>query len=422
MKNRLAAGHFDSVFADLYPAGGQINFQRERYGAALDAFAAVYGTGRDVAVYSAPGRTEIGGNHTDHNNGLVLAAAVDLDIIAVVAKADGDVVRLTSEGFSGEDIVDLNELSPVANEEGASAGLIRGVAAGISARGGTVGGFDAYTTSKVLRGSGLSSSAAFEICLGEIFNGEYNNARFGPLELAIIGQHAENVFFGKPSGLLDQTACAVGGAVLLDFRDPKAPQVESIPFDLQKYGLCLVITDTKGSHADLTPDYAEIRAGMERVAAYFGKPVLREVDPAAFFADVAGVRDACGDRAALRAIHFFSECARVPQMANAIKRGDIPAFLALVTECGHSSFEYNQNAYSIRHPNAQGVPLGLALTQRALAGKGAYRLQGGGFAGTIQAFVPQACLEAYCDALEAAFGAGACHVLSIRAKGSVRVL
>ncbi len=422
LKNGLAAGHFDSVFADLYAADGQANFQRARYAAALDAFAAVYGAGRDVAVYSAPGRTEIGGNHTDHNNGLVLAAAVDLDIIAVVAKTGGETVRLTSEGFSGEDVVDLRELSPVAAEESKSAGLIRGVAAGIRARGGKIGGFDAYTTSKVLRGSGLSSSAAFEVCLGEIFNGEYNGGHFSPLELAMVGQHAENVFFGKPSGLMDQTACAVGDAVLLDFRDPTAPQVEAIPFDLQKHGLRLVITDTKGSHADLTPDYAAIRTGMEQVAAWFGKPVLREVEPGAFFADVAGVRAACGDRAVLRAIHFFGECARVPQMAAAIKTGDMPAFLALVTACGHSSFELNQNAYSIRHPDAQGVPLGLALSQKVLAGRGACRLQGGGFAGTIQAFVPQALLAGYCGALEAVFGAGACHVLNVRAKGCTRVL
>lgn len=422
LKKSIEDGAWDAALEKLYGRRASVlEHQRVRYADALDAFAALYGAGREVKIYSAPGRTEIGGNHTDHNHGVVMAGAVDLDVIAVVSQNHDGVARVKSKGFDKRDEVDLARLSPVSGEEGHSQALIRGVAAGLAQRGGRVGGFDAYTTSDVLRGSGLSSSAAFEVVIGAVLNGEYNDGRFSPVDIAKISQYAENVFFGKPSGLMDQTACSVGSVITIDFRDPDAPMVEKVSFDLEKHGYCLCITDTKGSHASLTDEYAAVRGEMEAVAAYFGKPVLREVDEAAFLADLAGVRAKLGDRAVLRALHFFADSRRAGDLCEAIRADRFEEFLRLIVEGGHSSFEYNQNAYSARNPREQGVSLGLALSQRILNGRGAWRLQGGGFAGTIQAFVPTELLETYRAALDGVFGTGACHVLSIRNYGAVHV-
>lgn len=419
----IEAGVHDLVFKRLYTNDKAVcAAQHRRYVAALQNFAALYGENCTVHVYSAPGRTEIGGNHTDHNNGVVMAAAVDLDIIAVVARNDDNIARVKSEGFDKQDLVALDDLRPVQAEIGRSAALVRGVAAGLVQRGGVVGGFDAYTTSAVLRGSGLSSSAAFEVAMGAIFNGEYNDTRFTPVEIALVGQYAENVFFGKPSGLMDQTASSVGSAITIDFKDPAAPLVREVSFDLAKYGFVLCITDTKGSHADLTDDYAAIRGEMEQVAAFFGKKVLREVDEAAFLAEIPAIRKKLGDRAVLRAMHFFSDCIRAQALCSAVEEDRFDDFLHLIIEGGHSSFEYNQNAYSIKQPAQQGVALGLALSQKMLDGKGAWRLQGGGFAGTIQAFVPLALLEPYKNLMEHVFGVNACYALNVRNCGAVRVL
>lgn len=419
---RIRGGHFDAAFASLYCADAQgVAKQRARYIAAVEAFAELYGSAREVAVYSAPGRTEIGGNHTDHNNGIVMAAAVNLDIIAVVSQNEENVIRVKSKGFSAADTVDLADLAVHGNEQGRSSSLIRGVAARIKELGGQIGGFDAYTTSDVLRGSGLSSSAAFEVVIGAVLNGEYNNFRFMPVEIAQISQYAENVYFGKPSGLMDQTASSVGSAITIDFKDPQHPVVEEVAFDLSTYGLSLCITDTKGSHADLTDDYAAIRSEMESVAAFFGKKVLREVEEAEFFANIATVRAKTGDRAVLRAIHFFADCHRAEALRDAVRAGDIARFEKLIIDGGHSSFEYNQNAYSIKHPTEQGVALGLALSQHVLGDTGAWRLQGGGFAGTIQAFVPQEKLSQYISTMEQTFGADSCYVLSVRNYGAVKV-
>jgi len=415
-------GAFDASFRALYCAddAGAAR-QRSRYAAAVRRFEELYGAGREAAIYSAPGRTEIGGNHTDHNNGVVMAAAVNLDIIAVVSRSDSSIVRVKSHGFRDADVVDLADNRLSEREFGRSSALIRGVAARIGQLGGKVGGFDAYTTSDVLRGSGLSSSAAFEVVIGAVFNGEFNDFRFTPVEVAQISQYAENVYFGKPSGLMDQTASSVGSAITIDFKDPAHPVVEEVAFDLAQYGLSLCITDTKGSHADLTDDYAAIRAEMEQVAALFGKKVLREVDETEFFANIPRVRDAAGDRAVLRAIHFFADCRRAVALRDAVRAGDIERFKKLIIEGGHSSFEYNQNAYSIRHPREQGVAVGVALSQHVLEGSGAWRLQGGGFAGTIQAFVPQEKLGEYIGMMESAFGENSCYVLSVRNYGAVRV-
>ena len=425
LKKQIQEGVYDAAFSALYGSEpATLAAQRERYSTLVDRFAEEYGADREVRLYSAPGRTEIGGNHTDHNNGVVMAAAVNLDVVAVVSPNEDNVVRVKSYGFDKIDDVDLSILTPQKREMEHSAGLIRGVAAGFVEAGGKVGGFDAYTTSDVLRGSGLSSSAAFEVCMGAIFRGEYNDndmEKFSQVKIAQIGQYAENVFFGKPCGLMDQTACAVGSAITIDFKDPANPVVGTAKFDLATHNFALCISDTKGSHADLTDDYAAIRREMESVAEQFGKPVLREVDEQEFLKAIPTLRRKVGDRAVVRAIHFYNDCRRAADLCAAIRDDRFEEFLQLVIEGGHSSFEFNQNAYSIKNPQEQGVPLALAISQKVLKGRGAWRLQGGGFAGTIQAFVPMDLLEEYRAAIDALFGEGSCHVLSVRNYGAVPV-
>ena len=425
LKKQIQEGVYDAAFSALYGSDpATLAAQREWYSTLVDRFAEEYGADREVRLYSAPGRTEIGGNHTDHNNGVVMAAAVNLDVVAVVSPNEDNVVRVKSYGFDKIDDVDLSILTPQKREMEHSAGLIRGVAAGFVEAGGKVGGFDAYTTSDVLRGSGLSSSAAFEVCMGAIFRGEYNDndmEKFSQVKIAQIGQYAENVFFGKPCGLMDQTACAVGSAITIDFKDPANPVVGTAKFDLATHNFALCISDTKGSHADLTDDYAAIRREMESVAEQFGKPVLREVDEQEFLKAIPSLRRKVGDRAVVRAIHFYNDCRRAADLCAAIRDDRFEEFLQLVIEGGHSSFEFNQNAYSIKNPQEQGVPLALAISQKVLKGRGAWRLQGGGFAGTIQAFVPMDLLEEYRAAIDALFGEGSCHVLSVRNYGAVPV-
>lgn len=313
---QIMNGQWDSALKKLY--GVAFKEQRGRYAAALEGFMQTFGTQREVHIYSAPGRTEIGGNHTDHNHGIVMAAAVDLDIIAVAACSEGSIIRVSSKGFPGMDEVDTAALSPQAGETGRSAALVRGMAAGIVEAGGKVGGVDIYTVSSVLRGSGLSSSAAFEVVLGAVLNGEFNEGRFSAVKIAQISQYAENVFFGKPSGLMDQMACSVGSAITIDFKDTAGPIVNKVAFDLAKHGYALCITDTKGSHAELTPDYAAVRGDMEAVAAFFGKKVLREVEETAFYESLPAVREKTGDRAVLRAVHFFNECRRAKALCAAV--------------------------------------------------------------------------------------------------------
>lgn len=418
LSREISSGAFDRTFARLYgPGRQQIARQRRRYGEALQNFEAYYGRGRQVTLFSAPGRTELGGNHTDHQNGIALAAAVDLDIIAVASPNGDEIARVKSYGFNKLDIVDLRlkELQP--GERAHSASLVRGAAAAMEFFGGRMGGFDAYTASDVLRGSGLSSSAAFEVVIGAILNREYNGGRFSAFEIARMGQYAENIFFGKPSGLLDQAACALGGAICVDFANPEAPQIQRTEMALAREGYSLCITDTGGSHSDLTEEFAAIRAEMESVAHQFRRHVLREVPYAELMDALPRLRAACGDRAVLRALHFYGECSRARAEYSALQKGDFSAFLALVAESGHSSFEYNQNAYCGAHPETQPIPLALAVSQQILGRQGACRLQGGGFAGTIQAFVPQALLEAYRGGMDRIFGAGSCRVLRVRADG-----
>ncbi|RGX54335.1 MULTISPECIES: galactokinase [Anaerotruncus] len=418
LREELFSGKFDRVFQYLYSEKSP--GQRARYAAAAEAFEKLFGQGREAELFSAPGRTEIGGNHTDHQHGCVLAAGVNLDVIAVASKNSEQVIRIQSEGFP-MDTIDLGDLSVQAAEKNQAAALIRGVAARMKQLGYPVGGFDAYTTSNVLKGSGLSSSAAFEVLVGTILNHLYAKAKSDPVEIAQIGQYAENVYFGKPCGLMDQTASSVGGFVAIDFCDPAHPVVEKVGFDFAASGYKLCIVDTGGDHADLTADYAAMPAEMKSVAAVFGKEVLRDVLPEEFYKNLAKVRVQCTDRAILRAFHFFADNERAPKEAEALRRGDFAEFKRLIIESGRSSFMYLQNCSTFRSAKEQGIPLALALSEHILKDRGAWRVHGGGLAGTIQCFVPSDMLENYQHRIESVFGPGSCHVLSIRPAGGVKV-
>ena len=394
--------------------------QKERYAKAVKSFIELYPKASDVRFFSAPGRTEVGGNHTDHNHGKVLAAGVSLDVIAVVAKTDDNLIRIKSEGFP-EDCVDIGTLTPIASEKNSSAALIRGVADGFVKNGCKIGGFCAYTTSSVLKGSGLSSSAAFEVLVGTILSHLYNGGEVSAVKIAQIAQYAENVHFGKPSGLMDQMASSVGVFITIDFADTANPEIRSIPFDFSASGLSLCIVDTKGNHADLTPEYAAIPSEMKSVAALFGKEVLREIDKQTVLDNISLIREKCGDRALLRAFHFFDENERVEREASALEKGDVAAFLTEVNASGDSSYKYLQNIFAASCQNEQGLSLGLYTAAQTLDGEGACRVHGGGFAGTIQAFVPNAKLDDFITNMEMVFGKDCCHVLTIRTVGGAEI-
>ncbi|MEM1485342.1 galactokinase family protein [Oscillospiraceae bacterium PP1C4] len=418
MNDYISAGKLDEVFRYLYME--KAPQQRQRYCAAVAEFEQLFGGGRTVELFSAPGRTEVGGNHTDHQRGRVLAASVNLDVIAAASKNDENVIRIQSEGFP-MDTVDLSDLNIREDEKNCAAALIRGVAARFHELGFKIGGFDAYTTSSVLKGSGLSSSAAFETLVGVLLSNLYADAKVTPVQIAQIGQYAENVYFGKPCGLMDQTASSVGGFVAIDFKDPANPVVERVDVDFAKSGYKLCVVDTGGNHADLTDDYAAMPTEMKSVAKVFGREVLREVDPAEFYASIARVRSVCTDRAVLRAVHFFADNERVPKQAAALKANDFETFKQLIIESGRSSFMYLQNVYTCKNPQEQGLSLALAISEQMLAGRGAWRVHGGGLAGTIQCFVPDDMLESYKEAVETVFGENTCHVLSIRPVGGVKI-
>ncbi|MGN0587042.1 MAG: galactokinase [Oscillospiraceae bacterium] len=409
----------DNILIKLYGENA-LNEQKERYAKAERSFADIFGEQENVRVFSASGRTEICGNHTDHNCGKVLAAAVGLDVIAYAVPTDDGVITVKSEGFP-MDTVDTADLSVHKDELNGSAALIRGVAAGFANDGLNIGGFKAYTTSNVLKGSGVSSSAAFEVLVGTILSHLYNGGSVSAVKIAQIAQYAENVYFGKPSGLMDQMASSVGGFITIDFNDVEAPVIGSLDYDFSKSGYTLCLVDTKGSHADLTPDYAALPQEMKAAAAVFGKDVLRRVDEAEFRANMGLVREKCGDRAVLRGLHFYDENKRVEAAAEALKNGDINAFLAEINASGNSSFKFLQNVFSPNKPQEQGISLGLYTAERVLGGRGACRVHGGGFAGTIQAFVPDDLLANFIAAEEAVFGAGSCHCLYIRPLGGTMV-
>lgn len=371
-------------------------------------------------MFSSPGRTEIGGNHTDHNYGRVLTGAVNLDNVAVAAKNNTETIRIHSECYPYLE-VNLASLKPEKDEQYTSAALVRGICAGFRELGYAIGGFDACIDSLVPKGSGLSSSASFEVLIGAILNDLFNNGSLNPIQNAIIGQSAENNFFGKPCGLMDQMACAMGGLISIDFEDPSKPIVKKVDFDFVSTGFALVITDTGGNHADLNNEYAFLPSEMKEVAAELGAKVLRQVSLEQILQIAPIIRKKTGDRAILRAIHFQGDNQRVIDQVAALERNDFKSFLGMVVDSGHSSFMYNQNIFSVNNVREQGLSLALALSELVLKGQGAWRVHGGGFAGTIQAFVPQNLLDQYISTLEHVYGPGSCRKLFIRQKGAGRV-
>ncbi len=421
MKERLLSGGLDKTLTYLYGAEA-VAMQRARYAEAIDTFAALYGAEREIGLFSVAGRSELSGNHTDHNHGCVIAASINLDIIAVASARADSTIRIKSEGFS-EDVVNFDTYTaPAAEKYGSSASIIAGMCAGFRRDGYAVGGFDAYTTSNVLKGSGLSSSAAFEDMVGNILSHLYNGGRVDTVEIAKLAQYAENEFFGKPCGLMDQVACAVGGIVAIDFADPKTPVIEKLDFDMSENGYNLCIVNTGGNHADLTDDYASVPAEMKAVAAYFGKSVLREVNETDFLAAIPALRETVGDRAILRALHFFGENKRVAAQKQALTAGDLSTYFANVLSSGRSSFCYLQNVYTTKNLSEQGLSLALCLAEDYLSDKcAAWRVHGGGFAGTIQAYVPTAHAEGFRALMDGVFGEGKCIVLRIRPLGAVRI-
>ena len=421
LKAALLGGQFDARLTYIY-GDAALEAQKARYASAVEEFEKLYGTDCDAALYSVAGRSELSGNHTDHNFGCVVAASIDLDIIAVAAPNTDNIIRVKSEGFP-EDVVDLSTFkTPNPDRFGRSDALIAGMAAGFVKDGYKIGGFNAYTTSNVLKGSGISSSAAFEDMIGNILNHIYNDGNVDNVEIAKLAQYSENQFFGKPCGLMDQMACGVGGIIAIDFADPTAPIIEKVDFDITAAGYNLCIVNTGGNHADLTDDYASVPAEMKAVAAAFGKKVLREVDEAELVAKIPELRETVGDRAVMRALHFFAENKRVALQKNALAAGDLDKFFENVIASGRSSFCYLQNVYTSKNLTEQGLSLALCLSERVLSDKrAAWRVHGGGFAGTIQAFVPTECVETYRSTMDAAFGEGRCMVLRIRPVGAVKI-
>lgn len=418
LKDAIAKG---DALRSLYGADTSvIDTQKQRYAKLADEFVNSYGD-KELSVFSSPGRTEIGGNHTDHNHGRVLAGAVNLDNVAIASANGTDVVRILSSGYPQFE-VNLSTLAPNKDEFYTSVGLVRGICARMKELGFAIGGFDAVINSGVPKGSGLSSSASFEVLIGAIVSHLFNDGGLDPVLNAQIGQYAENVFFGKPCGLMDQTACSVGGLVTIDFADPAKPIVKKVDFDFSKTGFALVITDTGGNHADLNDEYASLPSDMKGVAAKLGKTVLREVSLDQVIDSIPELRkDGVSDRAILRAIHFERDNERVAEQVADLEKGDFKSFLAKVCASGQSSFMYNQNVYPVNNVAEQGLSVALALSDVVLGSEGAWRVHGGGFAGTIQAFVPYCLLDKYVDTLEHTFGKGKCHKLFIRPQGAIKV-
>lgn len=418
---KLSGGEFDDDLKYIYVNASDIEKNKSRYISLINGFEEVFGDTDKLALFSAPGRTEIGGNHTDHQHGCVIAGSVNLDVIAAVSFNDENVVRIKSKGYN-MDTVDLDDLEVKPDEYDKSISLIRGVLKSFSNLGYKLRGFNAYTESNVMKGSGLSSSAAFEVLVGTIVNHLCADAKINEIEIAKIGQFAENVYYNKPSGLLDQMASSVGAVVAVDFKDNDKPVVEKVDFDLNSYDHSLCIIDSGADHAELTGEYAAVTSEMKLVANYFGKQYLREVDKADFLAQISNIRkEINNDRAVLRAFHYFNESDRAVMETEAVKAGDFAKFCAINKKSGLSSFMYLQNVYASSMPYSQAVSLTLALCDEYLGDRGAYRVHGGGFAGTVQAFVPNDMLDEFKTKIEAVLGEGMCHILSIRPVGGYRL-
>ncbi|MGN0549406.1 MAG: galactokinase [Acutalibacteraceae bacterium] len=421
LKEKIASGDYDARLKEVYLSDKAVADQKERLAVIIDEYVTLFGDNENIELFSAPGRTEVGGNHTDHNHGKVLAASVDLDTVAAAVKRDDSVIVEKSFNFDALE-VDISDLNIHTEEFGKSSGLIRGMCAGFVEYGYKIGGFNAASMSRVLSGSGLSSSAAYEVLIGTILNHLYNDGKVSAVDIAKIAQFAENKYFGKPCGLMDQMASSVGSFITIDFKDPSEPVIKKVNFDFASCGHALCIIDTGGDHADLTDDYAAVRGEMEQAAEVFGKNVLRDVDEAEFMSNISLVREKVNDRAVLRAMHFYAENKRAEAEVKALESGDFDAFKELVTESGRSSYMYNQNVFTTKDVAHQGVSLALAMCEYLLKGKGAWRVHGGGFAGTVQAFVPVDMLDDFCEKIEAVFSKGSCHVLSIRPFGGIKLL
>jgi len=401
----------------------RLAFESDRYAALIRRFEGHFGVGRDPRFFSTPGRIEIGGNHTDHNHGCVLAAAIDSDAVAAASPAKNNRVTIISEGYPDPFVVDLEALFPVEKEKGTTHALIRGIAEGLVSRGYRIGGFDACIDSRVLIGSGLSSSAVIEVLIAAVFNGLFNDDQIPGEDLAGIGQHSENVYFGKPSGLMDQMACALGGILFIDFHNPASPKTERIDFDFGHFSYRILIVDTGGSHADLAAEYASIPEDMKRVAALWNQDVCRGISAGDLNSRIPLLRKSAGDRAILRALHFIQENDRVRQQVQALEKKAFTAFLNLVQESGDSSYKWLQNIYAARDPNHQPLSLALALTQQAIDGfgEGACRVHGGGFAGTILVFLPESRIDDYARIVTPVFGPNALLDVAIRSDGCIRL-
>lgn len=416
----IEKGDFDEKFVDIYVDEEQLEYQKKRYIQAITMFEKYYQPG-DVQIFSAPGRSEIGGNHTDHQHGKVLACAINMDAIGVVKQVEDEEIRIVSDD-SEEIVIDITDLSVCEEEKGSTVALVKGVLAGFSSREYEIGGFYAYITSDVLIGSGVSSSAAFETLIGAILSGLYSKMEVSPVEIAMVGQYAENVYFGKPCGLMDQMACSVGNLVYIDFFNVDQPIIKKLDFDLEKHGYSLCITNTGGSHANLTDEYTAIPEEMKCVANYFDKEVLVNVSEAEFLENIGNVRNILNDRCVLRAVHFFDENKRVEKEVSALKQGDVDLFLQHVKASGDSSYKYLQNVYSVKDVYHQNVSLALALSESILGDAGVCRVHGGGFAGTIQAFVKNEEVKTYQKYMDRVFGDGSCSVMKIRKYGGIQVV
>lgn len=424
LKEKLLSGEYDAVLSKVYCRSEKDLLPYiQRISRVADQFCTVFGKDdqAEVKIFSAPGRTEIGGNHTDHQNGKVLAGSVDLDAVACAAPNGTNQINIYSEGY---DIIsiDCSQLKPIKEEENTTKAIIRGIAAGITELGYPVCGFDAYVTSDVPGGSGLSSSACFEVLVATVINGLFCNNIIPLASIARIGQYAENVFFGKPSGLLDQMGCAMGGIVAIDFSGKEAPFFRPVHFDFAAAGYALCIVDTGADHADLTADYAAVPAEMQAVAAEFGKKRLNEVPEDMFYKAVPELRKKLGDRCVMRAIHFYTDCTRVEKQIAALEANNFDRFLRLVSSSGHSSYMYLQNVDTYRNPAYQPVAVALAMAGHYLDGRGARRVHGGGFAGTIQAYVPLDMVSSFKNGMDTLLGEGACRVTYIRPIGGCTLI
>lgn len=421
LAEKLQNGEFNQRLSEVYvldEVGVGVGVQR--YLQALQGFESQFGN-QDVAIYSAPGRTEVGGNHTDHQHGKVLAAAVNMDAIAVVSNTSNNEITIISAGYDIP-VIEITDLTVKPEQKFTTASLITGVSARFKELGYKVGGFNAYCTSSVLKGSGISSSAAFEVLIGVILNHEFNEGKITAIEIAQIAQYAENVYFGKPCGLMDQMASSVGGFVFIDFKNVNQPLVEKVDFDISASGYTLCLVDTGGNHADLSDEYGKMVSEMKAVAKFFDCEFLIDVNPNDFYRNIANIRQICGDRAIIRAIHFFNDDARVISLVNSLQTKDLAGFFKIVNASGDSSYKYLQNVFCVNTPTEQGLSIALALSEKILINQGAYRVHGGGLAGTIQAYIPNDLVAQYIETLEAVFGEGSYHILAIRPFGGILVI